>query len=212
MHEETLSGCKVAILATNDFDRRRFFEARERLVEAGAIITVVSSTRDELIRSWHPSNNGLYTAVDRHVGDVHTAYDALFLPGTVADPEAVFVDPRAADFVKSFFDLGRPVASLCRDRWLFVHRGNVLGGRLKPEPLLSPEVVLPQSTPASSADPSGSYEDLDGFILKMLTFFQASLTQSSRSITPVGRRISQRKPAPPKQHGEQVLAVDRPGC
>ena len=184
MREETLSGCKIAILAINGFNRRRFFEARGRLVEAGAITTVVSSTRDDLIRSWHPSDNGIYTAVDRHVGDVHPAYDALFLPGTVVDPEAVFVDPRAADFVKSFFDFRRPIASLCRDRWLFVHRDTILGGRLKPEPLLSSEIVVSQSTPTSSAGPSGSYEDLDGFIRKMLAFFQASLARGLRRVTP----------------------------
>ena len=181
---QTLSGRKVAILAINGFDRHRFSKARARLVEAGAITTVVSSARDDLICSWHPSSNGVYTTVDRHVRDVHPAYDALFLPGTVVDPEAVFVDPWTADFVKSFFDLGRPIASLCRDRWLLVHRNNIFGGRLHPEPLFSSEIVLPQSTSASNADPCGSHRDLDGFIREMLTFYQTSLARTSRSIMP----------------------------
>jgi protease I len=188
-----LSGCKVAILATDGFEQRRFLEGRGSLREAGASTIVVSSTRDDLICSWNPSGDGYYTAVERHICDVHPAYDALFLPGTVIDPEAVFVDPRAADFVKSFFDLGRPIASLCSDRWLLVHRGSILRGRLTPEPLFASNIVLSQSTSVAGADP-GPYEDLDGFIRRMLTFFQVSLAHCART------SISAPQPSIPPGH------------
>ena len=184
MPKEMLSGCKIAILTIDGFDGSRFFGSRDSLVEAGAITTVVSSSHEDLIRSWHPSNDGVHTPVDRHVGAHHPAYDALFLPGTVVDPEAVFVDPRTADFVKSFFDLGRPIASLCRDRWLFVHRNTILGGRVRREPLISSDFVSFPDAPVPNAEAGGPDEDLDEFIRNMLAFFQASITQTSRSTTP----------------------------
>ncbi len=178
---EALSGYNVAILAINGFNRRRFLEARTRLLDAGATTTVVSSTRDDLICSWHPSSLGFYTAVDRHVSDVHPAYDALYLPGTVVEPDAVFVDPLTSDFVTSFFDFGLPIASLCRDRWLFVHRHRVFGGRLKQNYLFSSEIVVPQSSLPADAAPTESYDQLDGVLRKMLAFFETSLTRHSQN-------------------------------
>ncbi len=175
-----LSGYKVAILVIDGFECRRFLEGRGSLAEAGAMTVVVSSTRNDLICGWHPSGHGLYTAVEKHICDVHPAYDALFLPGTVANPEAVFVDLWAADFVKSFFDLGRPIASLCHDRWLLVHRGKVLKGRLRPESLFSSQIAAAQSTSASGDEPGAIYDDLDSFLRKMLTFFHANLTPYPR--------------------------------
>jgi protease I len=177
---ETLSGYNVAILAINGFNRRRFLEARTRLLDAGASTTVVSSTRDDLICSWHPSSLGFYTAVDRHVCDAHPAYDALFLPGTVVDPDAVFVDPLTADFIKSFFDFGLPIASLCRDRWLFVHRQRIFGGRLKSN-LLFPEIIVSQSGSQMDVVPVESYDELDGVLRKMLVFFETSLTRHAHN-------------------------------
>lgn len=55
-------------------------------------------------------------------------YDALVLPGGVANPDALRMDKRAVAFVKGFFEDGRPVAAICHAPWSLIE-ADVLRGR-----------------------------------------------------------------------------------
>jgi protease I len=55
-------------------------------------------------------------------------YDALVIPGGVANPDIERTDPRAVSFVKSFFDAGKPVGAICHGPWMLVE-ADVLRGR-----------------------------------------------------------------------------------
>jgi len=67
--------------------------------------------------------------VDREVGEASVAdYDALVLPGGVANPDALRLDRDAVGFVRHFVDSGKPVAAICHAPWTLVEAG-VLGGR-----------------------------------------------------------------------------------
>jgi putative intracellular protease/amidase len=57
-------------------------------------------------------------------------YDALLLPGGVANPDQLRTQPRAVQFVKSFFDAGKPVAAICHGPWTLIEAG-VVSGRAK---------------------------------------------------------------------------------
>ncbi|MEE1753937.1 type 1 glutamine amidotransferase domain-containing protein [Streptomyces sp. SP18CS02] len=56
------------------------------------------------------------------------AYDALVLPGGVANPDFLRMDERAVSFVRGFFDAGKPVAAICHAPWTLVE-ADVLRGR-----------------------------------------------------------------------------------
>jgi protease I len=67
--------------------------------------------------------------VDEAVADADpTAYDALVLPGGVANPDALRTDKGAIDFVRAFVESGKPVAAICHAAWSLVEAG-VLPGR-----------------------------------------------------------------------------------
>ena len=67
--------------------------------------------------------------VDRELADVSAAdYDALLLPGGVANPDRLRTDRRAVNFVRDFFERDKPVAAICHGPWLLVEAG-VLEGR-----------------------------------------------------------------------------------
>lgn len=67
--------------------------------------------------------------VDATVSEVSAAdYDALVLPGGVANPDALRTDPDAVAFAKGFFDAGKPVAAICHASWTLVE-ADVLRGR-----------------------------------------------------------------------------------
>lgn len=67
--------------------------------------------------------------VDRPVADADPGdYDAVVLPGGVANGDALRVDDNAQRFVKAFFDAGKPVAAICHAPWILTEIG-VLRGR-----------------------------------------------------------------------------------
>ena len=67
--------------------------------------------------------------VDRAVADARVGdFDALVLPGGVANPDALRQDQQAVAFVKEFVASGKPVAAICHAPWLLVE-ADVLSGR-----------------------------------------------------------------------------------
>ena len=54
-------------------------------------------------------------------------YDALVLPGGVANPDFLRADADAVRFVRDFVTTGKPVAAICHGPWTLVEAG-VVGG------------------------------------------------------------------------------------
>ncbi|MDQ3423218.1 MAG: type 1 glutamine amidotransferase [Actinomycetota bacterium] len=55
-------------------------------------------------------------------------YDALVLPGGVANPDALRTNGGAVKFVRSFFESDKPVAAICHAPWTLIE-ADVLKGR-----------------------------------------------------------------------------------
>ncbi|OKI61783.1 type 1 glutamine amidotransferase domain-containing protein [Streptomyces sp. MJM1172] len=55
-------------------------------------------------------------------------FDALVLPGGVANPDALRVNEDAVAFTRGFFEAGKPVAAICHAPWTLVE-ADVLRGR-----------------------------------------------------------------------------------
>ena len=80
-------------------------------------------------------------SVDKTVADADVAdYDALVLPGGVANPDALRTDAAAVAFVKAFVESGKPVAAICHAPWTLVEAGVVDGRRLTSWPSLQTDI------------------------------------------------------------------------
>lgn len=78
---------------------------------------------------------------DKAVSDVSVDdYDALVLPGGVANPDALRMDEDAVAFVKAFVDSGKPVASICHAAWVLVEADVVRGRRMTSWPSVQTDV------------------------------------------------------------------------
>jgi protease I len=55
-------------------------------------------------------------------------YDGLVLPGGQINPDKLRLEPKAVDFVKAFFQAGKPVGAICHGPWLLVE-ADVARGR-----------------------------------------------------------------------------------
>jgi protease I len=75
--------------------------------------------------------------VDTVVGDADpSAYDALVLPGGVANPDFLRTDEDAVTFVKEFMATGKPVAAICHAPWTLAEADVVRGRRMTSWPSL----------------------------------------------------------------------------
>ena len=126
--EQGLKGKRVAILATDGVEQVELLEPRAALDKAGAQTEVISLKGGE-IQGMNHDDKGDKIPVDRVLADVSPAdYDALLLPGGVANPDRLRTDQRAVNFVRDFFERDKPVAAICHGPWLLVE-ADVLQGR-----------------------------------------------------------------------------------
>lgn len=125
---QTLSGKSVAALATDGVEQVELIKPMEALKDAGATVHVVSLKAGQ-IQGFNHLTPGDRIPVDKALSETDaSAYDALLLPGGVANPDQLRGSEEAVAFVRAFFDAGKPVAAICHAPWLLVEAG-VADGR-----------------------------------------------------------------------------------
>jgi protease I len=137
----TLDGKKVAILvATEGIEQVELTEPRKALEEAGATVHLLSTETGEAQAFNHLDKADAFP-IDHAVGDVGAGdYDALMLPGGVANPDNLRTHDDAVAFVRAFFDAGKPVAAICHAPWTLVEAGVVKGRTLTSWPSLQTDI------------------------------------------------------------------------
>jgi protease I len=137
----TLSGMKVAILAAEGFEQAELTEPRKALDEAGAETRVVSPAKGE-VQGWKHFDKADRVKVDVPLDQADAAdYDALLLPGGVANPDQLRTMPKAVQFVRAFFETGKPVAAICHGPWTLIEAGVVRGRTLTSWPSLKTDLT-----------------------------------------------------------------------
>jgi protease I len=128
-----LTDRKIAVLATDGFERSELFEPLQALRKAGATTHIVSpgGERGEMIRAWEHGEWKGGIEVDVPIAEADPDdYDGLLIPGGVINPDKLRRDERCVGFVRAFFEDGKPVAAICHAPWMLVEAGVVKGRRL----------------------------------------------------------------------------------
>src|ERR1700756_1174761 len=137
---ENLNGLKVAILIADGFEQVEMVEPRQALQEAGAETSIVSP-KQKTVRGWQFKEWGDEFPVDLPLDNADPEnFDALLLPGGVMNPDHLRMLPTAVDFVKSFFDSGKPVAVICHGPWTIIEAGAARGRRIASLPPLKTDL------------------------------------------------------------------------
>jgi len=119
------------LLATDGVEQVKLTDPWEALKGAGAEVELISLEPGEIQGVNHHEKGDIFP-VDREVGKANPDnYDALVLPGEVANPDNLRVDEDAVKVVRSFFDAGKPVAAICHGPWMLVE-ADVVRGRTSP--------------------------------------------------------------------------------
>jgi len=123
MANQVLKGKKVAILATNGVEQVELTDPKKALESAGATVHVVSPTEGK-IKAWQHGKWGDEISVDVPLENAKpNDYYALVLPGGVMNPDKLRLNPKAVNFVRSFFSAEKPVAAICHGPWLVIEAG-----------------------------------------------------------------------------------------
>jgi len=136
MTSNTLQGKRVAILATHGFEQAELLEPRKALDAAGATTTVVSPEKGK-IKGWKMKNWGDEVSVDETLDATNPDnFDALLLPGGVANPDSLRLAPKAIEFIRHFAESGKPIAAICHGPWTLIDAGAVRGKTMTSWPSL----------------------------------------------------------------------------
>jgi protease I len=137
----SIQGKRVAFLATDGVEEVEYTEPRKAVEGAGGRAELVSIKDGEIQAVNHMDKAGTYR-VERKVGAANpTDYDALVLPGGVANPDFLRADPDAVRFVREFVATGKPVAAICHGPWTLVEAGVVAGRTLTSWPSLRTDLA-----------------------------------------------------------------------
>jgi protease I len=135
-----LVGRRVAFLATDGVEQVEFTAPWNALKQAGADVKLVSDKSGE-IQSVNHQEKGQTFPVDLDVSAVTARdFDALVLPGGVANPDKLRTNKQAVGLVREFMELDKPVAAICHGPWLLVEADAVRGRTITSWPSLETDV------------------------------------------------------------------------
>jgi len=139
--DQTLSGKKVAILVSHGFEEIELSEPKRVLEEAGAQTQIVSPETGTVF-AWRDKNWGSKYPVDVPIAQASAQeYDALLLPGGVMNPDKLRLSEEAVEFIRAFFDAGKPVAAICHGPWPLIDAGVVEGRTMTSYPSLRMDLL-----------------------------------------------------------------------
>ncbi|MGB8681905.1 MAG: type 1 glutamine amidotransferase domain-containing protein [Candidatus Binatus sp.] len=124
-----LAGKTIAILCTNGVEQSEITEPRAALEKAGATTDLVAPANTAKVQAVVYYSEGEKFAWDVPLSFADpNDYDALVLPGGVANDDALRIMPEAVKFVRSFFESRKPIAAIGHGPWMLIE-ADVARGR-----------------------------------------------------------------------------------
>jgi protease I len=140
MAEQKLQGKTIAFIATDMVEQVELTAPWQAVEEAGGKPELLSIDAGE-IQGFNHYDKADTFAVDKKVSDARVDdYDGLVLPGGVGNPDTLRADDDVVEFVKAFFEAGKPVAAICHGPWLLVEADVVRGRKLTSFPSIKTDI------------------------------------------------------------------------
>jgi protease I len=136
-----LTGHRIAFLTANEgIEQVELTEPWRAVQEAGGTPELLAPKHGTAQAFNHLDRADTFP-VDEAVGDaVPAGYAALVLPGGVANPDQLRMEPAAVRFVRAMFQAGKPAAVICHGPWTLVEADLVRGRTLTSWPSLQTDI------------------------------------------------------------------------
>jgi deglycase len=141
MADQKLHGKKIAFIATDMVEEVELTKPWEAVKEAGGQPELVSIETGEIQAFNHYDKSNTYK-VDKDFSSARVDdYDGLVIPGGVGNPDTMRAEDDAVEFVRSFFEAGKPVAVICHGPWMLVEADVVRGRKVTSWPSVKTDIV-----------------------------------------------------------------------
>jgi protease I len=138
---DELTGKKVAFLTANEgVEQVELTAPWDAVKEAGGEPVLISIEVGDVQCFNHLDKGDSISATVSSKDALVDDYDALVLPGGVANPDQLRMDDPSVSLVAAFFDAGKPVAAICHAPWTLVEAGLVSGRTLTSWPSLRTDI------------------------------------------------------------------------
>jgi deglycase len=136
-----LDGRRIAFLTANEgVEQVELTRPWEAVQQAGGTPELLAPKPGD-VQAFNHLDKGDTFPVTKPVGDADPAdYDALVLPGGVANPDQLRMMPEAVRFVRAMFEAGKPAAVICHGPWTVVEADKVRGRTLTSWPSLQTDI------------------------------------------------------------------------
>jgi protease I len=141
MAEGRLQGQRIAFVVANEgVEQVELTEPWRAVKEAGAEPELVAPKRGQVQAMNHLDKADRFEATRTTADASPDRYDALVLPGGVANPDRLRTDTAAVTFVRSMFERGKPAAVICHGPWTLVEADLVRGRTLTSWPSVRTDI------------------------------------------------------------------------
>ena len=173
---ERIDGKRVAFLVANEgVEQVELTSPWDAVREAGGEPVLIAPETGAVQAFEHLDKGDTFEATVSASDASADDYDALVLPGGVANPDQLRTVAEAVAFARAFFEAGKPVAAICHAPWTLVEADVVSGRRLTSWPSLETDIrnaggewvderVVVDSGLVTSRKP----DDLDAFTAKAI--------------------------------------------
>lgn len=141
MADQRLQGMRIAFVVANEgIERVELTRPWEALLAEGARPELVAPKKGTAQTMDH-LDKAEEVPVDKATTEVSPKdFDALVLPGGVANPDQLRMDEAAVNFVRSMFEAGKPAAVICHGPWTLVEAGLVKDRTLTSWPSVATDI------------------------------------------------------------------------
>ncbi len=202
----TSSKTVAFLVAGEGIERVELTQPRDAVTDAGFTAHIVSPEAGQ-VQTFDHLDKAEQLDVDRTVAEVSVSdYDALVLPGGVANPDALRMDEAAVRLIAAFLDSGKPVAAICHAPWTLVEAGSVKGRTLTSWPSLKTDIT----------NAGGTWVDqqvvVDGNLITSrnpddIPAFTSALLEALQHGPDAARAAGSKRPEDPPEGGRTVRNV-----
>ncbi|MDB5935030.1 MAG: glutamine amidotransferase [Massilia sp.] len=124
-NKQSLKGKRVAVLMTDGVEQIEYTSPRKFLEQQGATVILLSpKNAGESIQGFNHMSPGDKFEVEKNVKEANpNDYDALVLPGGVANPDMLRLSPESIAFIREFAESDKPLAAICHGPWTLIDAG-----------------------------------------------------------------------------------------